>query len=892
MAPRAGRPTVVGWCNSHVASNAEAGRRPMKLAITALAINRPRTVYLIAGLLTLFFAAQLPRIHIDTDPENMLPAGQADRVFNDRVEEQFSLNDAIVVGIVNESNSSGIYNKESLTALHALSNAILAIDGVIPPDVMSLAVSDNITQGESGEIRFAWMMKEPPATVAIAESIRTQVARLPLLMDTLVSADGKAAAIYVPIKSKDLSYPISLKIQALADDLKGNDDYHITGLPVAEDTFGVQMFTQMAVSAPLAGLMIFLMMWYFFRNARLVLAPMIVAMVTVVITMGLLVGLGFTVHIMSSMIPIFLMPIAVVDSVHIMSEFADHYDPEKDIKQSIERVVDHLYKPMLFTSLTTSVGFASLLLTPIPPVQVFGAFVAIGVLLAFIVTIFLVPAYVVRMNPASLANLARLKAGSDADTPLARGLRATGRFAFGHGKLVIAVAAGILAVSAVGVMQIQINDNPVRWFKDTHRIRVADQVLNEHFAGTYDAFFVLEYENDLAVANFKKSADSLLNSAERAGADITLVQESVEQEVTDTIQYFDMVIAATDDLLFESNEGIDDLEALMRLTERAQTDSKYFQNPEALQLIETVQRALMDTGGVGKTNALPDVVKVVNRELFGGEADNYRLPATSPAVAQTLMQFQSSHRPQDLWHMVTPDFRSTAIWLQLKSGDNQDMTQVIKAMNDYLGANPLPDGVVANWAGKTYINVVWQDEMVAGMLKSLLGAFVMVFFMMAILFRSPSFGLLAMVPLTVTILAVYGLIGWVGKDYDMPIAVLSSLTLGLSVDFAIHFIQRMRSLVAEMGSFVAASSHIFEEPARAIARNSIVIALGFTPLFFAALVPYITVGAFMASIMAISGLATLLLLPALMSLMRGWLFPVKTAAVSVPDEHEESTGVL
>ena len=863
----------------------------MKRAIISLAIHRPRMVYVITALLVLVFGAQLPRIHIDTDPENMLPATQADRVFNDRVEQQFTLHDAIVVGIVNEVNPQGIFNKQSLAALHSLSQSILSIDGVIPPDMMSLAVSDNITQGESGEIRFAWMMKDAPATETAADSIRSQVSRLPLLMDTLVSADGRAAAIYVPIESKDLSYPISLEIQALAEALEGNDDYHITGLPVAEDTFGVQMFKQMTVSAPLAGLMIFLLMWYFFRNARLVLAPMIVAIVTVAITMGLLVGLGFTVHIMSSMIPIFLMPIAVVDSVHIMSEFADHYDPEKDVKQSIERVIGHLYKPMLFTSITTSVGFASLLLTPIPPVQVFGAFVAFGVLLAFVVTMFFIPAYVVRMKPENLKNLSKLKAGSDAQTPLARALRAAGRFAFGHGKVVAALTLVVLGVSVAGVLQIEINDNPIRWFKDTHRIRVADQVLNQHFAGTYDAFFVLEYEDDSVLAEFKERANSLLADAKNEGVDVSSIRASLDRDSTDVLRYFDSIIAATDDLLFESEQGIGDLEALMSLAEQAQSSSKYFQDPESLQLVESVQQALMSTGGVGKTNALPDVVKVVNRELFGGDSQNYVIPETSPAVAQTLLQFQSSHRPQDLWHMVTPDFRSTAIWLQLKSGDNQDMSQVIAAMDDYLAANPLPDGVVANWAGKTFINVVWQDEMVAGMLKSLLGAFVIVFFMMAFLFRSPSFGLLAMVPLSVTILAVYGLIGWIGKDYDMPIAVLSSLTLGLSVDFAIHFIQRMRTLVAETGSFAIAADHIFEEPARAIGRNAIVIALGFTPLFFAALVPYITVGAFMASIMAISGLATLLLLPALMSLIAGWLFGSAGESTTVSTTRPESNGV-
>jgi predicted RND superfamily exporter protein len=134
-----------------------------------------------------------------------------------------------------------------------------------------------------------------------------------------------------------------------------------------------------------------------------------------------------------------------------------------------------------------------------------------------------------------------------------------------------------------------------------------------------------------------------------------------------------------------------------------------------------------------------------------------------------------------------------------------------------------------------------------------------------------------MVPLTVTIVGVYGLIGWIGKDYDMPIAVLSALTLGLSVDFAIHFLQRIRDIVASGKTFEAAKEAMFHEPGRAIARNAIVIAFGFTPLFFAPLVPYVTVGAFMASIMAISGFSTLVLLPAVLSWTGPRLFKERKA---------------
>jgi predicted RND superfamily exporter protein len=154
-----------------------------------------------------------------------------------------------------------------------------------------------------------------------------------------------------------------------------------------------------------------------------------------------------------------------------------------------------------------------------------------------------------------------------------------------------------------------------------------------------------------------------------------------------------------------------------------------------------------------------------------------------------------------------------------------------------------------------------------------MGAFVVVFFMMMILFRSPIYGALAMIPLTITIVFTYGLIGLAGKDYDMPVAVLSSLTLGLSVDFAIHFLERARSIQAETGDWPETMVLMFQEPGRAITRNAIVIAIGFLPLLGAPLVPYNTVGFLMAAIMAVSSVVTVVLLPSIMMQIQNWLSP-------------------
>ncbi|OGV85383.1 MAG: hypothetical protein A2340_13925 [Lentisphaerae bacterium RIFOXYB12_FULL_60_10] len=107
----------------------------------------------------------------------------------------------------------------------------------------------------------------------------------------------------------------------------------------------------------------------------------------------------------------------------------------------------------------------------------------------------------------------------------------------------------------------------------------------------------------------------------------------------------------------------------------------------------------------------------------------------------------------------------------------------------------------------------------------------------------------------------------------MPVAILSALTLGLSVDFAIHFLERAREETRRAGQWRAAVRQMFKEPAMAISRNAITVSVGFLPLLLAPLVPYRTVGFFLATIMAVSWLATLFLLPALLTAFQRWAFP-------------------
>ena len=867
-----------------------------KQKIATYSIEHYKLITIIMVLFTLLLGAFIPLIKVDTDPENMLSSDEPVRVFHNQTKKQFALNDIVVVGIVNDKNPNGVFNPSSLARVYELTEFAKTLRwpdeedpneqiGVIEVDLLAPSTVDHIGQAGPGVVTFEWLMKKPPATDAEALEIRDKAMSNPLLKGTLISEDGKAICLYLPLTNKHLSYRVYSELKEKIATLKGDEQYHITGLPVAEDTFGVEMFIQMAVSAPLAMLVIFILMLLFFRKLVLIISPLIVAMVSVISTMGLLIGLGYPVHIMSSMIPIFLMPIAVVDSVHILSEFFDLYTKEKGRKKTILEVMSNLFMPMLYTSLTSAAGFASLALTPIPPVQVFGIFVAIGIMIAWVCTITFVPAYVMMIKESSLESFGSANIHTEKQSWLGSLLSATGRFTYAKAKPILVIILLITAVALYGITRIRINDNPVKWFSKSHPIRRADIELNKHFGGTYMAYLVLEHADDEAIPTKyisdlrKRLSERTLELKDEFPRVVSIMPE-LEQALLEHASDAENKQGLLEKLSTYTNNKLDtaedkDVDLWYELTgffEMEVERIKPFKQPEVLRYISNFQEHLEQTGLVGKSNSVADIVKKVHQELIDGKDENYKIPDSSGAVAQCLLQFQSSHNPDDLWHMVTFDYMKANIWMQLPSGDNKDMQKVVTAVKEYFRNNSSPVELKYNWAGLTYINVVWQNRMVLGMLMSFLGSFIIVFIMMAILFRSPLWGIVCMVPLLITIAVIYGIIGLIGKDYDMPVAVLSALTLGMAVDFAIHFLERARASYAQTGSWQKSIGLMFDEPAKAITRNVLVIAIGFLPLLAASLIPYKTVGIFLCAIMALSGAVTLLALPAIIELLEKVLF--------------------
>lgn len=766
-----------------------------KFSLVEFSVDRPKLVVVLCVVITALFMTQFPKIKTDTNPKHMLPATSDVRVWNDQVEKTFGLyEDTIVVGIQNER---GILNQDTLGKVQRITDQVLKLKGVAARDVSSFTTIDNVTV-DGAMLKVGPLMNGVPRTDGEMNALRRDLFENPLFINRIISKDGKTTAIYVPLEKGANGKEIADRIRGIISKEKGEEKFYIAGDPVARDTFGAEMFKLMAIFAPIAGLIMFLVRYMMFRDLFLSVALMMDAMMSIIWSMGLLIGLGFPVHIMSSMAPVFLMAIAT-DSMHIFNEFYFRYNEKKNKKTAIIETMNAVSRPVRNTALATAAGFAVLLFMHIVPVRVFGGLVAFGTISLRVLSFSFIPAMFTFVKDDTLEKISRSEdAGSGKTSGYLKKLAGLG---IHRPAATVILGLFLLIAAAIGISRTVVNNNMVEWFKKGSDVRVADAVINKSLGGTSLGYIV-------AVSN----------------------------------------------------------------------EDDYMKSPESLRYMEGLQRHLEKLPVVGKTTSVADYVKRINRVLHDDDPKYNTVPGSRETIGQYLFLFSMSAKPSDLDNVVDYPFRRANIWVQLKTWDAQAMKDVIKAADEYKKANPSP--MELKPSGIAYFNLVWNNEVLWDMVKGFVLALIVVFAILAYDFRSVKWAIIGYMPLLFTIVLIYGVIGFGRKDFDMPISVLSTLSLGMAVDFAIHFVSRFRRHLAESAGGrepdkeVIAKSLLWTaaRPGKGIMRNAILFASAFSVMLFAPLTPYITVGAFIVSMMMLSSLFTIIYLPAQITLFRGWLF--------------------
>jgi hypothetical protein len=445
-----------------------------------LIVDKPQIILFLILLLTGFFAYHTRHIRLDSSVDSLLPKDDPEKQYHNEVRQLFGSDEIGVVGLVTDN----VYTPEVLQKIKRLTEEIRKIPAV--KSVISLTNVQDIIKSVAEEQTL--LVPKIPATDAEWEQLKERVADVPVYLKNLVSPDGRAAAINIAFldsisDDEFLRLRINDTIQAIVDKETGPERLYYTGLPYFKTHLAQSMRTDLTRFVPLTLFFIVVVLFVSFRSLRGVLLPTLTVVVSLTWTLGIMVLAGSRLSLGSIALPPLLLVLGTAYSLHVVAEYYELARPGHSAREVVLETLRKTSTPIFITALTTTLGFLSLLVNRIVSIREMGIYSSVGITIAFVLSVTLVPALLVLLRlPArpeetfSPALSAALRRVTQAD------IRHRGGILIG--SLLIAILAGWQALS------IRVDSNFQSFFRETDPIRQATDAINRHLAGS-TAFYVV-----------------------------------------------------------------------------------------------------------------------------------------------------------------------------------------------------------------------------------------------------------------------------------------------------------------------------------------------------------------------------------------------------------------
>ena len=326
---------------------------------------------------------------------------------------------------------------------------------------------------------------------------------------------------------------------------------------------------------------------------------------------------------------------------------------------------------------------------------------------------------------------------------------------------------------------------------------------------------------------------------------------------------------ATDHPLHQSAQVIDEkLSGIYSFNVLLEGEPDVMKSPDTLRRMEQLRARLEQLPYVKKVVSLADYVKRVNRELNGGDEAHAQLPSGADAVAQELFVFGlSDDGRRELDRIVASDYSRSQMSVKLASMSSDLVFEQITLAEREAAEVFAGSGIQTTVTGSGRIFSALDHYLVVSQLSSFGTAFITVFGVIFIVFRSVRFGVLAIIANALPVAAVLGLMGWLGISLNVATIMVSSVALGIVDDDTIHFIGRFRREAAAGTSTTEAIELATMHEGRASLTTAIINSLGYGVMVFSSYKPTAWFGGLLALTMMVAFLAEVLVVPAVITLM-------------------------
>ena len=291
-------------------------------------------------------------------------------------------------------------------------------------------------------------------------------------------------------------------------------------------------------------------------------------------------------------------------------------------------------------------------------------------------------------------------------------------------------------------------------------------------------------------------------------------------------------------------------------------------SPEALVRLDALEEELRRAPYVRKVTSIADYVKRIHRELHDGRAEANVIPADAETIAQELFVFTlGGEGRHELERIAASDFSRAQVSVKLQSMSSDLVLQQVERADALAKAAFAGTGITVLTTGSGRLFSTLDHYLVSSQLTSFGTAFLTVFGVIFIVFRSFRFGLLTIVPNALPVISVLGVMGYLDISMNIATVMVASVALGVVDDDTIHFINRYRREVAAGATTDEAIRTATEHEGRASLTTAIINSCGFGVLLLSEYRPSAWFGGLLALTMAVAFLAEVLILPATIKLL-------------------------
>lgn len=715
-------------------------------------VARPVRALLI-GLAAIAIAATgLTRLVKDTSVEAFIPADHPSVLANEHAESVFGISKPIALAVMTDDGGT-VFRPGMLSLIAAITERVSALPNIRGDRVFSIATESSIA-GEDGALLIDPYVGDLLNTDTAADAERRWRA-MPPHVDALVSADETGAVIMAELVDDHLAAETYEALRELAAGFEGRGAEILVAGPAAVSGYlGAYIDRDARKLQPLVFLLVLGFIYLAFHRAGALLGPLFVILGAAGGALGIMGWAGVPYYAITNALPVILVAISVADAIHILSAYYVFraQDEDGDVREQVARAMAEMARPITLTSLTTMAGFAGIGIASImPPITWFAWFAMLGVGLAWCFSILVLPNALVLMKPAPSPAFASWRMRRP--DPLGRWLGRIGLFCAARPLQVLSVFCLTVLVALAGALQLRADRSQVENFATDEPVRIADERINERFAGT---------------------------------------------------AFLDVVVEA------DAPEGLLSADAMARIL--------------ALQeYMETLPH-------VRKTVSIADYIGLLHGAIEA-TGTSRELPAEDDAVGQYLFLHEVSGDPTDFDEEIDADYRSALIRGVLDAHYFSEQRVTVEALQQYIQSEFNGGGLNATLAGDVNIGYHWMVRLEHSHFAGVGLSLAMVLLISALTFRAFWAGVIALIPVSFTVLALYGVMGYLGIFLEPATSMFAAISVGVGVDFAIHLIDRLRlALGMYDGDLEAAVTAAMPGTARACFFNATALGLGFAVL--------------------------------------------------------------